>query len=223
MDYKVSRGARLTSRGITEARRVIRRHRLMELFLTKVLGLDWSEVDAEAELLEHAISPRLEQAIAKHLGEPLEDPHGHLIPSRDGKITKRDLRPLQEFPSGARAVIREVHDQHPARLRRWSDLGLLPGTLVTILNQNPLDGTFEIEAGGRTATLGLEGMSGLLAEPAPERREGGRVAAITAAATRVITAVRATATAQTADTATPISRVTSASRAARAAEQRKTF
>lgn len=171
VDYKVSRGASLTSRGITEARRVIRRHRLMELFLTKVLGLDWSEVDAEAELLEHAISPRLEQAIAKHLGEPLEDPHGHLIPSRDGKITKRDLRPLQDFPSGARAVIREVHDQHPARLRRWSDLGLLPGTLVTILNQNPLDGTFEIEAGGRTATLGLEGMSGLLAEPAPELKK----------------------------------------------------
>src|SRR5215470_11141631 len=62
--YEPGRGARLTPRGIAEARRVIRRHRLVELFLTRVLGLDWSEVDSEAEALEHAISPRLEQALA---------------------------------------------------------------------------------------------------------------------------------------------------------------
>src|SRR5439155_26135343 len=74
--YEPGRGAQLTPLGIAEARRVIRRHRLVELFLTRVLGLDWSEVDAEAEALEHAISPRLEQALAAHLGEPLEDPHG---------------------------------------------------------------------------------------------------------------------------------------------------
>ena len=82
IDYESGLGARLTQQGRTEARRVIRRHRLVELFLTRVLGLDWSEVDAEAEALEHAISPRLEQALAKHLGEPLEDPHGHPIPDR---------------------------------------------------------------------------------------------------------------------------------------------
>ncbi|GIW79040.1 MAG: hypothetical protein KatS3mg105_0847 [Gemmatales bacterium] len=82
--YEPGQGARLTERGLGEARRVVRRHRLVELFLTRVLGLDWSEVDAEAEALEHAISPRLEQAIADHLGEPLEDPHGHPIPTRDG-------------------------------------------------------------------------------------------------------------------------------------------
>src|SRR6266581_3552274 len=62
IDYEPGRGARLTRAGIAEARRVIRRHRLVELFLTRVLGLDWSEVDTEAEALEHAISPRLEQA-----------------------------------------------------------------------------------------------------------------------------------------------------------------
>src|SRR5262245_42596796 len=60
IDYGSGMGARLTVRGVSEARRVIRRHRLVELFLTRVLGLDWSEVDAEAEALEHAISPRLE-------------------------------------------------------------------------------------------------------------------------------------------------------------------
>src|SRR5271166_5161602 len=95
--YEPGTGARLTAQGIAEARRVIRRHRLVELFLTRVLGLDWSEVDAEAESLEHAISPRLEQALAAHLGEPLEDPHGHPIPTREGALTQRSLRSLCDF------------------------------------------------------------------------------------------------------------------------------
>src|SRR5439155_26774211 len=100
IDYHPGRGARLTPRGTTEARRVIRRHRLMELFLTRVLGLDWSEVDAEADALEHAISPRLEEALARHLGEPLEDPHGHLIPSAQGDLRRRDLLSLNQFAAG---------------------------------------------------------------------------------------------------------------------------
>ena len=102
--YQSGRGARLTGLGTSEARRVIRRHRLMELFLTRVLGLDWSEVDAEAEALEHAISPRLEQAIAHYLGEPLEDPHGHPIPTREGALARRNLRPLHSFQVGQRLV-----------------------------------------------------------------------------------------------------------------------
>src|SRR5262249_21586134 len=105
ISYKSGVGAQLTADGIQEARRVIRRHRLWHLFLQRVLGLDWSEVDAEAEALEHAISPRLEQAIAAHLGEPLEDPHGHPIPTREGELTKRDLRPLSDFRAGEQVVI----------------------------------------------------------------------------------------------------------------------
>src|SRR5207237_2806722 len=128
--YESGKGARLTALGTAEARRVIRRHRLMELFLTRVLGLDWSEVDAEAEALEHAISPRLEQAIADYLGEPLEDPHGHPIPTREGNLARRDLRPLHSFPAGHRVPIREVQDDNPDRLRHWRDQGLTPGARV---------------------------------------------------------------------------------------------
>src|ERR1700676_708035 len=108
--YEPSKGARLTPAGIAEARRVIRRHRLVELFLTRVLGVDWSEVDVEAEALEHAISPRLEQAIAAHLGEPVEDPHGHLIPTPEGQLARRQLLPLHQGRAGQRIVIREVQD-----------------------------------------------------------------------------------------------------------------
>jgi DtxR family Mn-dependent transcriptional regulator len=164
VEYTPGHGVRLTTRGTAEARRVIRRHRLMELFLTRVLGLDWSEVDAEAEALEHAISPRLEQAIADYLGQPLEDPHGHPIPTREGEMARRDLRPLHSFAAGQRVIIREVQDDHPERLRRWSDLGLVPGAAVTLLRHNVLDGTFEVQVGEHVCTLAAEGLAGLLAE-----------------------------------------------------------
>lgn len=164
IEYESGAGARLTAAGRDEARRVIRRHRLVELFLTQVLGLDWSEVDSEAEALEHAISPRLEQAIAAHLGEPLEDPHGHPIPTTDGQIAPRDLTRLSDCRGGDHVVIREVQDDNPARLRRWSEQGLTPGARVVIRAYHELDDVFELEVDGSTIRLGSEGLHGLRGE-----------------------------------------------------------
>ena len=164
--YEPGDGARLNDRGLGEARRVIRRHRLVELFLTRVLGLDWSEVDAEAEALEHAISPRLEAALAAHLGEPHEDPHGHPIPSSTGELVERDLRKLSDFRAGDRVVIREAADDNPARLRRWSSLGLMPGATVQILSYQDLDDLFEVGIGEQVIRLGSEGLAGLRGEAA---------------------------------------------------------
>ena len=168
ISYEPGRGARLTEQGISEARRVIRRHRLLELFLTRVLGLDWSEVDAEADALEHAISPRLEQALAAYLGEPLEDPHGHPIPTREGGLTKRVLQSLDKFRASQRVVIREVQDDNPDRLRRWQTLGLTPGATVRIRSYQPLDDLFELEVGGQVIPVGSEGLKGLRGELAGE-------------------------------------------------------
>src|SRR4051812_12276318 len=159
--YESGTGARLTEPGLAEALRVIRRHRLVELFLTKVLGLDWSEVDAEAEALEHAISPRLERAIAEHLHEPLEDPHGHPIPSASGELTTRNLQRLSKFRDGHEVVIREVQDDNPARLRHWQSLGLLPGAKVRVVHYQPLDDIFELTVNGQTLQVGSEGLAGL--------------------------------------------------------------
>ncbi len=164
IEYEPGRGARLTAAGVAEARRVIRRHRLVELFLTRVLGLDWSEVDAEAEALEHAISPRLEQAIAAHLGEPLEDPHGHPIPGRDGTIPRRHLKSLDKFTAGQRVIIREVKDDSPERLRHWQALGLMPGVTVEFVRHQPLDDLYELRVGDRVVPVGSEGLVGLLGE-----------------------------------------------------------
>jgi DtxR family Mn-dependent transcriptional regulator len=168
--YESGRGARLTARGVGEARRVIRRHRLVELFLTRVLGLDWSEVDTEAEALEHAISPRLEQAIAAHLGEPLEDPHGHPIPTSEGALTRRELKRLCDFRTGQRVLIREAQDDNPDRLRRWQQLGLKPGAVVHIVRYEPLDNLFEVQVGKEIVRLGPEALAGLRGQPAGDAK-----------------------------------------------------
>jgi DtxR family Mn-dependent transcriptional regulator len=168
ISYEPGRGASLTAQGITEARRVIRRHRLIELFLTRVLGLDWSEVDSEAEALEHAISPRLEQALASYLGEPDEDPHGHPIPTREGQLLQRALVRLCDLKTGQFGVIREAQDDHPERLRRWRELGLVPGASVQVLRHEPLDDLFEFNVNGSTVVrLGPEALAGLRAEITP--------------------------------------------------------
>jgi DtxR family Mn-dependent transcriptional regulator len=162
--YRPGQKAQLTEQGVAEARTVIRRHRLLELFLQRVLGLDWSEVDAEADALEHAISPRLEQAIAAYLHEPLEDPHGHPIPTAAGELTQRELRSLDQFRDGQRVVIREVQDDNPARLRRWQSQGLTPGASVLVRSFQPLDDLFVLEVGGNVVTLGSEALIGIRGE-----------------------------------------------------------
>jgi DtxR family Mn-dependent transcriptional regulator len=162
--YEPGSGVKLSESGVAEARRVIRRHRLVETFLTRVLGLDWSEVDVEAEALEHAISPRLEAALAAYLGEPREDPHGHLIPSSDGQMRDRRLQRLNEFRAGQLVVIREAQDDNPSRLRHWHELGLVPGAVVSIVSYQELDDLFEVRVDGRLIRLGSEGLAGLRGE-----------------------------------------------------------
>jgi DtxR family Mn-dependent transcriptional regulator len=162
--YTSGQGASLTDQGIAEARRVIRRHRLLELFLNRVLGLDWSEVDAEADMLEHAISPRLEEAIANYLNEPLHDPHGHPIPTAQGELSHRELETLDKFRDGESVVIREVQDDSPARLVRWQSQGLIPGAVVKIRSYQPLDDLFELEVNGNLLVLGSEALTGLRGE-----------------------------------------------------------
>lgn len=164
IEYEPGKGARLSVEGVKEARRVIRRHRLVEVFLHRVLKIDWSEIDAEAEALEHAISPRLEKAIADYLGEPLEDPHGHPIPKPDGDLAQRQLKPLCAFAPGQRILVREVTDEQPDRLRRWQELGLMPGVVVELRSHQPLDDVYEFAVGERTIRIGQEGLQGVFGE-----------------------------------------------------------
>jgi len=157
-------GARLTARGRREALEMVRRHRILETFLVQVLGLDWSEVHADAEVLEHHISPRVLEAIDRLIGHPHEDPHGHPIPDREGRMRRRALVPLAGLARGSRAVVREIRDADGRRMARWKSAGLVPGARVWMREVRSLDDVFELDVAGRRLVTGSEGLEGVMVE-----------------------------------------------------------
>src|SRR5216117_197955 len=126
VSYAPRAGARLTPSGRRQALALLRRHRILETFLVRVLGFDWSEVHEDAEVLEHHISDRVLEALDRLVGHPAEDPHGHAIPDRAGHMPRRALTPLASLSGGARAVVREIRDRDGRRMGRWKDAGLVP-------------------------------------------------------------------------------------------------
>jgi len=160
--------ARLTASGERAALMVLRRHRLLETFLARVLALDWSEVHEDAEELEHHVSERVVDALERFMSHPTEDPHGHPIPDRQGRLPRRALSPLAALPAGARARVREVRvGEDPARLTRWKRTGLVPGAQVRMLEASPEDGVFTLEIAGRRVVSGREGLDGVMIERRP--------------------------------------------------------
>ena len=119
---------------------MIRRHRLIELYLHEKLGVPLERLHAEAERLEHAISPYLEERIDMALGYPNFDPHGDPIPSTLGEMPVRELIPLNELPTDTPGVVRHIPDDDPEVLRYVASLGLLPEATVTITRREPFDG-----------------------------------------------------------------------------------
>lgn len=123
----------LTAEGAQTALGVVRRHRLLETFLVEVLGLGWDEVHAEAEILEHALTPRVERAIADRLGQPIRDPHGDPIPppaaGRDGGGEHREEwgQPLAAAGGFGDFLVERVEDVDATVLRHLADLGVVPG------------------------------------------------------------------------------------------------
>src|SRR5919109_1981975 len=99
-EYEPYSGVRLTAAGEKLAGLVLRRHRLVELFLVQVMGMSWAEVHEEAEQLEHVVSERLIERIDEMLGRPTRDPHGDPIPSAEGTIEQRDFDNLLTCPLG---------------------------------------------------------------------------------------------------------------------------
>jgi DtxR family transcriptional regulator, Mn-dependent transcriptional regulator len=147
------RGVRLTEDGRRAALRTLRRHRILECYLTEVLGYPWDRVHAEAERLEHAASEELVERMASALGDPVQDPHGAPIPTRDGRVDEASLRTLADAGQGEQVRVRRVHDKEPERLRYLAELGIRPGSLVRILDKAPFDGPITVwveEAGGGT-------------------------------------------------------------------------
>jgi DtxR family transcriptional regulator, Mn-dependent transcriptional regulator len=135
--YEKHHGVRLAPAGKRRAWEIVRHHRLLELFLHDVLKYSWDEVHEEAERLEHFISERFEDRVAAILGDPEIDPHGHVIPHRNGTVPIRQESPLLQLPLGTPATISSVSDQEPAVLRELLGLGLVPGARLVIERRNP--------------------------------------------------------------------------------------
>jgi DtxR family Mn-dependent transcriptional regulator len=152
------RGVRLTGDGRRAALRTLRRHRILECYLTEVLGYPWDRVHDEAERLEHAASEELIERMADALGDPLHDPHGAPIPTREGVVEETTRRTIADAVSGERLRVRQVMDEDGERLRYLAELGIRPGSIIRILDRAPFDGPITLwvdnSAGGVTRAVG---------------------------------------------------------------------
>lgn len=163
--YEPRNGVRLTPAGERQALRVIRRHRIIELFLVQTLGLDWSEVHDEAEQLEHALSDKVLDRLDAFLGRPQFDPHGDPIPGAKGKLCAAPLKNLLECELHKPARIARVTGQDPAFLQTLRRLGLTPGAQVVVEARDKLADAVTIRPKGQPATtLGTAAASKILVQ-----------------------------------------------------------
>lgn len=154
---QVARGeVKLTRSGLEVAVRVLRRHRLAERLLTDVLGMPWDQVHAEACMLEHAISDRVEERIVALLREPTTCPHGQPIPSRDLSDPVINGEPLAQVPEGRRVKVHSVTEELPEILRYLGDIGVRPGAALKVVQKAPLGGPVTIEVAGSRHAISLE-------------------------------------------------------------------
>ncbi|MGE0042272.1 MAG: metal-dependent transcriptional regulator [Vicinamibacterales bacterium] len=165
VEYEPYNGVRLTGAGARLAALVIRRHRLVELFLVQVMGFGWDEVHDEAEQLEHVVSDRLIERIDEMLGHPEVDPHGDPIPGPDGDLTPRDLESLLTCPLGTPVVVRRVTDQDAAFLRFIESHALKPGQTIEVEARDEVSDSVRLRGqDDERITIGTRAASKLLVD-----------------------------------------------------------
>jgi DtxR family Mn-dependent transcriptional regulator len=162
--YTPYEGARLTDAGSRLALMVIRRHRLLELFLARTLEMSWDEVHEEAEHMEHAVSERLIDRIERFLGHPAVDPHGDPIPAADGSLTEPEGTPLSHCGRGQRFRVVRVIDQDPSFLRYLTECGLDLHAEGELVENRPESGAVVCRLGGRDVALGLSAAEKVLVQ-----------------------------------------------------------
>ncbi len=166
VEYKKHYGVTLTESGEKLALEVIRHHRLLELYLIEALGFSWDEVHEQADILEHVISEKLEDRIAAVLNHPKFDPHGDPIPSKEGVLpiikTQHPLSAIQ--PQSRVKVSRIMDDSNSKMLRYLAQMGLMPGTAVTVIHVEPFDGPITVEIEGEQKIIGFNVATAVLVE-----------------------------------------------------------
>jgi DtxR family Mn-dependent transcriptional regulator len=162
--YTPYEGVHLTEAGRSLALRVLRRHRLLELFLVRTLDLSWDEVHEEAEHMEHAVSDWLVDRMDAFLGFPESDPHGDPIPKADGTVKKDPSRSLAEWDVGRPFRLMRVLDQTPEFLRYLSEAGLHLGAEGEVLGHRTEAGVITIRCRDRETTMARDAAEKLLVE-----------------------------------------------------------
>ena len=142
--YTKYQGVEVTDTGKTAALKVIRKHRLWEVFLVDQLNFNWDEVHEVAEQLEHIKSPLLIERLDAFLGHPTVDPHGDPIPDAEGVIRAKPQKPLEELNPGNQGVVRAVKDSSPAFLQHMDKLGAYLGAKVKVVDKVSFDSSMEI-------------------------------------------------------------------------------
>lgn len=160
LDYLPRKGVVLTGRGRSSAVQVLRRHRLIELFLVEVMHLDWAHVHEEAEVLEHVLSDRMVERIDEMLGRPAHDPHGDPIPDAKGVVRVDEFKALSECGPGRYQLVRVARDE-PEFLQWLQSHGLRPGVEIVVTECDKLAGIMEIRVdGGRQSVRIGEAVAG---------------------------------------------------------------
>jgi DtxR family Mn-dependent transcriptional regulator len=165
VEYEPRGGVKLTRSGEQLALHVLRRHRLVELFLVKVLELDWSVVHDEADMLEHAISDRVLERMDALLGHPTADPHGDPIPTAKGHLHEPRRVSLVDCPIDVPQTVARVLDQDPEFLQFAERSGLVPGSIVTVGKRETAAEAVKVRIGKREeVSLGMVAAAKILVE-----------------------------------------------------------
>ena len=164
--YTPYHGVELTEAGRAMATELVRRHRLLELFLVQIMGFPLDEVDAEAEQVEHAISDAFVDRMDVLLGHPTEDPHGDPIPNKAGGVVVPSSQPLSTVLPGQQVIVQRVSDDDPDLLRYLASLGLVPGALVQVEAVAPYGGVYTVRVGAQTHAIGDAVTQAVLVRPA---------------------------------------------------------
>lgn len=158
-------GVQLTPSGERIALKVIRKHRLLELFLVETLGVSWDRVDHEAEVLEHHLSDELTALIAAKLCQPTHDPHGDPIPTADGTLHETESVALETLEPGAIGTFIRVSDSEPGMLCYLAERRILPGARFEVLDRQPFGGPLTVRFDNSIELLGGELTRAMRVEP----------------------------------------------------------
>lgn len=165
VEYEPYSGVRLTAAGEKLAALVVRRHRLIELFLVRMMGFSWDEVHEEAEQLEHVVSDRLINRIDEMLGRPVADPHGDPIPNSEGAFQPQNVQSLMTCPLGTPVTVTRVVDQDKLFLRFIESHDLKPGQSIRVEERDPASDSVLLRGkNDQPITIGARAASKLLVE-----------------------------------------------------------